>query len=191
MSWANCGQDKDGRPIGYAVLAGCDHPGGCDAKIDRGLSYVCGGMHGGGAEGCGKYFCPAHLHVSDKKQHALCLGCWESVAPERLHKDVRQEAIQRMQELPDATPQEQPTDILDLAAYKRRKEPVFPAMEIREEAIAKARTLVTSLERGETTGFLLILQMKDGAPRFQAGGALSCADALWLIEQLKKHLLNG
>ena len=34
------------------------------AKIDRGLSYVCGRMHGGGNEGCGKHFCPEHLHVA-------------------------------------------------------------------------------------------------------------------------------
>lgn len=190
MSWANCGVDQEGRPIGYSVDAGCDHPG-CKAKIDRGLSYVCGGMHGGGAEGGGKYFCPEHLHVSDQKQHALCRRCWQAGMVERLHKELRPEAAELAQEPADASPQEKPTGILDLAAYKRRKEPVSPAAEIREESIAKARTLVSSLESGEATGFLLIVQMKEGAPRFQAGGELSCADGLWLIEQLKKQLLNG
>ena len=181
MSWANCGVDQEGRPIGYAVDAECDHPGGC--KIDRGLSYVCGGMHGGGEEGCGKYFCPEHLHVSDQKRHALCLGCWQAVA------GVAVRAV------PNSAPPEatdgQAAGVLDLAAYKRRKEPVSPAAEIREESIAKARNLVNILEKGEATGFLLIVQMKEGAPRFQAGGELSCADGLWLIEQLKKQLLNG
>ena len=60
MGWANCGNDKNGRPIGYAHEAVCDHPG-CNEKIDRGLSYACGGMHGEDEYGCDKYFCSAHL----------------------------------------------------------------------------------------------------------------------------------
>lgn len=59
MGWADCGEDDLGRPIGYAFEATCDHPG-CDAKIDRGLFYVCGGMHGGDGLGCGRYFCSKH-----------------------------------------------------------------------------------------------------------------------------------
>jgi hypothetical protein len=62
MGWANCGDDEDGRPIGYAIQATCDHPG-CDKEIDRGLDYVCGNMHGGDGRGCGKYFCHAHLSI--------------------------------------------------------------------------------------------------------------------------------
>ena len=191
MSWANCGVDQEGRPIGYAVDAECDHPGGCKVKIDRGLSYVCGGMHGGGEEGCGKYFCPEHLHVNDQKQHALCLRCCTAAAGNALNKKYRD----HIPVVPNSAPPEaidgQAAGVLDLAAYKRRKEPVSPAAEMREESIAKARNLVNSLEKGEATGFLLIVQMKEGAPRFQAGGELSCADGLWLIEQLKKQLLNG
>jgi hypothetical protein len=60
MGWANCGTDRNGRKIGYAVEATCDHPG-CKAKIDRGLSYACGGMHGEDVVGCEKYFCEGHL----------------------------------------------------------------------------------------------------------------------------------
>ena len=53
------------------------------------------------------------------------------------------------------------------------------------ESIAKAPD--PGEQPGERRGdqFLLIVQMKR-APRFQAGGELSCADGLWLIEQLKK-----
>ncbi len=44
MGWS-LGHDnrwgKFGRDIGYGVPAICDHPG-CNAEIDRGLSYVCG-----------------------------------------------------------------------------------------------------------------------------------------------------
>jgi hypothetical protein len=50
MGWANCGEDSRGRPIGYAWEATCDRPG-CNAKIDRGLAYACGGMHGNEALG--------------------------------------------------------------------------------------------------------------------------------------------
>ena len=62
MGWAHCGEDKDGRPIGYAVQATCDAEG-CAKTIDRGLDFVCGGMHGGGDWGCGKYYCHDHLHT--------------------------------------------------------------------------------------------------------------------------------
>jgi len=76
MGWANCGFDSKGRPIGYAHAATCDHPG-CDVKIDRGLAYACGQMHGeGGAkydEGCEGYFCPAHLYCTRRGQ--LCGAC--------------------------------------------------------------------------------------------------------------------
>lgn len=62
MGWANCGKDSRGRNIGYAHAAKCDHPG-CNKRIDRGLAYACGGMHGTGSGSfeCEGYFCPAHL----------------------------------------------------------------------------------------------------------------------------------
>lgn len=77
MGWANCGTDSNGRPIGYAHKATCDEPG-CDAKIDRGLSFACGDMHGEN-EGCEKYFCSAHLNMVDVKDqdfiNQLCPAC--------------------------------------------------------------------------------------------------------------------
>lgn len=59
MGWSDCGKDSTGRPIGYGFPATCDHPG-CDAKIDRGLSYVCGSMHGEDEWSCERYFCEQH-----------------------------------------------------------------------------------------------------------------------------------
>jgi len=61
MSWAY-GELSDGREIGYSVPDVCNAPG-CQVKIDRGLAYVCGGMHEGGDWGCGKYFCEDHRNV--------------------------------------------------------------------------------------------------------------------------------
>lgn len=59
MSWA-VGYDRNWkRDIGYGVPAKCDHPD-CDADIDRGLAYVCGGEPYGGEHGCGLYFCAEH-----------------------------------------------------------------------------------------------------------------------------------
>lgn len=90
MGWANCGEDSKGRPIGYAHEATCDHPG-CTAKIDRGLSYACGGMHGDcGGQACEGYFCQEHLHLVDRKamgfteldQGQLCPACLESARKE-------------------------------------------------------------------------------------------------------------
>lgn len=61
MGWSIGYDEKHARDIGYGVPAICDHPD-CDAKIDRGLAYVCGGEPYGGEFGCGLYFCEIHLY---------------------------------------------------------------------------------------------------------------------------------
>lgn len=80
MGWANCGEDSKGRPIGYAHKATCDFPG-CNAKIDRGLSYACGGMHGEEGCACEGYFCPKHMvggcELRDGEVTQLCVSCCE------------------------------------------------------------------------------------------------------------------
>jgi hypothetical protein len=58
--------------VGYAVEATCDQDG-CETKIDRGLAFVCGGMHDGGNFGCGSYFCYEHLLLGHPEQ--LCKKC--------------------------------------------------------------------------------------------------------------------
>ena len=80
MGWANCGTDEQGRPIGYAHDAKCDHPG-CSAEIHRGLAYACGGMHGSDEHSCGKYFCPDHLTFVcvDGEWKSLCDECFEAL----------------------------------------------------------------------------------------------------------------
>ena len=65
MGWAY-GTNAEGREIGYGVEATCDEKG-CKAAIDRGLAYVCGGMHDGGEHGCGGYFCEDHLFSSARR----------------------------------------------------------------------------------------------------------------------------
>ena len=60
MGWSIGYDDNWQRDIGYGVPATCDHPE-CNAKIDRGLAHVCGGEPYGGEDGCGLYFCGAHL----------------------------------------------------------------------------------------------------------------------------------
>lgn len=69
------------RDIGYGVPAFCDHPG-CKKKIDRGLSYVCGGEPEGGNHGCGLHFCESHLFISHGKPQQ-CERCSEAT-----HDDV-------------------------------------------------------------------------------------------------------
>jgi len=63
MDDADCGinpvtGDKMGQ--GYSGL--CMHPG-CYKVVDHGQSHACGGDHGGGDIGCGKYFCDDHLYL--------------------------------------------------------------------------------------------------------------------------------
>lgn len=45
---------------GYGIDAECDKDS-CDAAIDRGLAFLCGQTPGGDEEGCGYYFCGAHM----------------------------------------------------------------------------------------------------------------------------------
>jgi hypothetical protein len=73
MSWA-IGYDTNwNRDIGYGVPAICDFPG-CNEKIDRGLSFVCGGEPYGGEKGCGLFFCGKHLYHKSKGIQ-LCTRC--------------------------------------------------------------------------------------------------------------------
>lgn len=63
MGWSY-GVNSEGREVGYSVPANCDKPG-CYVIIDRGLAYVCGGMHNADWNvGCGKYFCTEHLFLT-------------------------------------------------------------------------------------------------------------------------------
>ena len=94
MGWSDCGTDDEGRPIGYGFAATCDHPE-CDAKIDRGLAYVCGGMHGGEpvyneagefVTTCGRYFCEEHrtwhdAYDNEGKEHTfeVCAACSKEI----------------------------------------------------------------------------------------------------------------
>ena len=76
MGWADCGNDSEGRPIGYAFEATCDHPG-CTREIDRGLAYACGGMHGTDTYSCEKYFCEEHLIYAETPAGEMILICEE------------------------------------------------------------------------------------------------------------------
>ena len=60
MGWAVGYDIKWQRDVGYGVPSICDQPE-CDARIDRGLGYVCGNDPFGGEHGCGLYFCDQHL----------------------------------------------------------------------------------------------------------------------------------
>jgi len=78
MGWGNCGRDDRGRKIGYYFVAKCDQQG-CKVKIDRGLSHVCGNMHGGDELGCGQYYCTQHLicvETKDGRSDQLCEACY-------------------------------------------------------------------------------------------------------------------
>lgn len=90
MGWAFCGEDTKGRSIGYGVPATCDHPG-CTEKIDRGLGYACGAMHGiddplGSCEG---YFCGKHQiysdHVMEGEGGFVCFACAERAKTDKTY----------------------------------------------------------------------------------------------------------
>ena len=71
---------RDGRWAGYGVPATCDHPG-CEASIDRGMAYICGGEPGAD-KGCGLFFCGDHLWIGitdDDPQ--MCERCCDEEPP--------------------------------------------------------------------------------------------------------------
>lgn len=78
MGWAVGYDPNHRRDIGYGVPAKCDHPD-CDADIDRGMAYVCGGDVYGGDDGCGLHFCAEHLRyvydLEDNMSPQLCECC--------------------------------------------------------------------------------------------------------------------
>jgi len=79
MGWSY-GHNVEGEEVGYSVPAVCNEPG-CEAKIDRGLSYTCGGLdgHSGVIGTCGKPFCSEHLLYGSKLSHdAVCSRCYEA-----------------------------------------------------------------------------------------------------------------
>lgn len=80
MGWSDCGEDVDGRHIGYGHPAFCDEPE-CQAIIDRGLSYLCGEMHGDGIS-CNRYFCGQHLEGSNEGSGQRCRECNEGDMPD-------------------------------------------------------------------------------------------------------------
>lgn len=88
MGWA-FGELPDGTAVGYGVPDVCNEDG-CDQAIDRGLAYVCGGMHGGDGVGCGGYFCGTHLEHrprpnarrSESQWVQVCSRCAEELPEE-------------------------------------------------------------------------------------------------------------
>jgi hypothetical protein len=73
--------ERNGRDIGYGVPAICDHPN-CNKRIDRGLSYLCGGDIDSD-KGCGLYFCRNHLYYGPKSRPLCekCLYCRKPFSP--------------------------------------------------------------------------------------------------------------
>lgn len=95
MGWANCGKDSRGRNIGYGWRGQCDHKG-CKERIDRGLAYACGGMHGDSDTCpttdngicCEGYFCGKHMTSAapDGRKGPViqvCIACEKLNRPKR------------------------------------------------------------------------------------------------------------
>jgi hypothetical protein len=97
MGYGVGGPDERGRWVGYEVPATCDHPK-CNAVINRGLAYVCGGEPFGGEFGCGLHFCGAHLgYAGDRRDNKqLCPRCLASKPPYAHPKPERPEWVEHI-----------------------------------------------------------------------------------------------
>lgn len=82
MGWAIGYDEQRQRDIGYGVPAICDHPD-CGCGIDRGLSFICGGMPSGGEVfGCGLFFCENHrTYCDDSASRQTCERCCAGKPP--------------------------------------------------------------------------------------------------------------
>ncbi len=80
MGWAVGYDPTWKRDIGYGVPAVCDHPE-CTTRIDRGLAHVCANGQPYGGDGCGLYFCEAHLQFTDHMNGRCCARCADGVVP--------------------------------------------------------------------------------------------------------------
>ena len=92
MGWS-IGTGQNGRDIGYGVPALCDHPK-CDVKIDRGISYLCGGLSWG-EYGCGLYFCDKHMPGYRKPRGSddevqQCTRCYNYRPPFEPKEDIQE-----------------------------------------------------------------------------------------------------
>jgi hypothetical protein len=87
MSWSLGFDSERNRDIGYGVPAYCEHPR-CNERIDRGLSYVCGGEPYGGEHGCGMFFCGNHLRYrqprGEDRVYQNCFRCATYKLPYRV-----------------------------------------------------------------------------------------------------------
>jgi hypothetical protein len=64
----------DGKECGYFVDAVCEAPG-CEAEIDRGVAYACGGEPGEFDDYCAGYFCHEHLVYTESDFGANSQRC--------------------------------------------------------------------------------------------------------------------
>ena len=98
MGWSIGFDSTWNRDIGYGVPAQCDHPS-CTNKIDRGLSYVCGGEAFGEPYGCGLYFCEEHLwfHTfKDGECRQVCFRCNNHKEPYHPKPDTEEWLVFKM-----------------------------------------------------------------------------------------------
>jgi hypothetical protein len=97
MGWSVGYDENWKRDIGYGVPAVCDHPG-CNERIDRGLTYACGGEPYGGDEGCGLFFCDAHLLIEHgtRESRFVCERCCEGEEPFAPKPDIPEWVLHKL-----------------------------------------------------------------------------------------------
>lgn len=82
MGWAY-GRIGD-KEVGYGVEATCEHPFGCETRIDRGLAYACGEWPVAEFAGtCTRLVCAEHQYPTDEGHVcAECAGLAEAAVAE-------------------------------------------------------------------------------------------------------------
>jgi hypothetical protein len=141
---------------GYGVEAICEKAN-CNAKIDRGLAYLCGKTPGGDEHGCGGYFCEQHLYGDSQ-----CASCAKAAdeANAWTHPGTGEEFDLRDDFLPAGTRYEARGIVWRYAGAERDGSPVLEPTHPNGERAEGTGRLLTERE-WENVGTVMVRQMRE------------------------------
>lgn len=161
MGYAHYEIIRNGEKIdaGYGVEAVCEQDG-CDAKIDRGLAYLCGKHPGGDEHGCGGYFCEQHLYGDNQ-----CKACSDAAdkANQWIHPDTGEEFDLRDRFLPAGQRYDNRGTVWRYAGQQRDGIPVLEPVYAHSQIAAPGEARLITDGEWENAAVVMYRQMRETA----------------------------
>lgn len=79
--------------------------------------------------------------------------------------------------------------LVDLAEYRRQREAFVSTEPSQLEKMAEE--LLADVRAGKVQGLILLVHMKTDEPYIWGGGNLTCAEALWLSDMLRRKITRA